>query len=284
VSAFLIAGLLTGVVYALSAVGLVLMYQTTGVLNVAWGATGAIGAYGFVSLRADIGPWWAYLVVVTIAAAVGLLLGVITLPARWASETAKLVASVGLLTVVPTVVLLAWPDTPRGGTSLSNAEAFTLAGVVITVHQVTMLVVAGFGTAAIYAFFRVGRVGSALRAMAADTEMAELVALPVRRLWLLAWTLVIGASCVSAVLVLPSGSLDTGTLTLTVLPPLAAALAAGFRGPLWAAGIAVLLGVGDGLLASDKGWAVYRGGLPFAVAVVALTVSGSNRFRTWERV
>jgi len=55
---FVIFGLITGAIYGISAMGLVLTYKTSGVFNVAHGATSAVGAYIFYELRQVHGwPW-----------------------------------------------------------------------------------------------------------------------------------------------------------------------------------------------------------------------------------
>src|SRR2546430_17689920 len=79
---FIVSGLALGGVYALSGVGLVVLYRATGVLYLAFGAVGAMGALIAWSLgRAGVPGWLSWLVCVAVAAAITLGYGVIFGPA-----------------------------------------------------------------------------------------------------------------------------------------------------------------------------------------------------------
>src|SRR4051794_7234349 len=74
---FIIAGLVTGAVYGLAAVGLVLTYKTSGIFNFAHGALATIGAYVFYELYVRSGWSWplaAAVAVLVVAPILGLLM------------------------------------------------------------------------------------------------------------------------------------------------------------------------------------------------------------------
>jgi branched-chain amino acid transport system permease protein len=98
-ASFVVTGLIVGSVYALLAVGLVFMYQTTGVVNFAFGAFGALGAFTFATLRLDNGAVLSLVAVVVGGAVVGALVGAATTGAQTTSPTVKAVASLALLQV-----------------------------------------------------------------------------------------------------------------------------------------------------------------------------------------
>src|SRR6266480_6964268 len=83
VEQFLITGLSLGGVYALSGAGMVVLYRTTGVLNLAFGAVGALGALiAWDLINNSLWPEWpAYGVAVLFCAAVTLAYGVLLGPA-----------------------------------------------------------------------------------------------------------------------------------------------------------------------------------------------------------
>lgn len=55
---FIVAGLMTGSIYALAAVGLVLTYKTSGIFNFAYGALASVSAFLFYFLHVQRGlPW-----------------------------------------------------------------------------------------------------------------------------------------------------------------------------------------------------------------------------------
>ena len=74
---YIVLGLALGGVYALSGVGLVVLYQTTGVLNIAFGAVGAAGALISYYLIEHTGTpdWIAFLTCILFGGVVSLLYG-----------------------------------------------------------------------------------------------------------------------------------------------------------------------------------------------------------------
>jgi branched-chain amino acid transport system permease protein len=74
---FLVLGLALGGVFAMSGVGLVVLYRATGVLNLAYGAIGATGALIAWSLLGGVNRWIAYAVAIAFCGAVTLLYGVV---------------------------------------------------------------------------------------------------------------------------------------------------------------------------------------------------------------
>ena len=79
---FIVSGLALGGVYALSGVGLIVLYRATGVLNLAFGALGAMGALIAWSLiKAGVPGWLSWLACVVFAAAVTLGYGILFGPA-----------------------------------------------------------------------------------------------------------------------------------------------------------------------------------------------------------
>jgi branched-subunit amino acid ABC-type transport system permease component len=292
VETFVITGLIAGSVYALIAVGLVFMFQTTGVVNFAFGAMGAFAAFCFSTLRFDLAAGWALLVVVIGGGAAGAALGMVTLPVQRTSVTVKAVASLALIQAIIGIIPLIWGVDPRVAPILSQERAFELFEVIISWQQVITFVVAITAAVVIVAFFRFGLIGSALRAMAANTNVGRLIGLPVRRLWVLSWMLTTAVAALAGVLSVPSYGMSGQNLSFAVLYPLAAALVAGFRRPLTAIGAAFALGIADSLMRSQVApfdfslfgspLPTYAPMLPFVFVVAALTLGRTNS--SWERV
>ena len=96
---FIPIGLALGGVYALSGVGMVVLYRATGVLNLAFGAIGAMGALIAWSMitNAGVPSFWAYLVAVLFGGSSTLLYGMVFGPALAARDPlVKSVATLGL--------------------------------------------------------------------------------------------------------------------------------------------------------------------------------------------
>src|ERR671928_1604104 len=103
---FIVIGLAFGGVYALSGVGLVVLYRTTGVLNVAFGAIGAAGALIAYYLVNHTGwpHWLAYTICVLFGGVVNLLYGMVFGPAFARRDPlVKMMGTLGLA-----LILLGW--------------------------------------------------------------------------------------------------------------------------------------------------------------------------------
>ena len=112
---FALLGLGAGSVYALMALGLVLVYRGSGVLNFAQGAMGMIGAFTFYVWRDDGMPT---LLAFALSVALGIAIGTAThflimRPLRRAPAISRLIATLALLTVLLALGLELWGDTPR---------------------------------------------------------------------------------------------------------------------------------------------------------------------------
>ena len=98
---FLVLGLALGGVFAMSGVGLVVLYQATGVLNLAYGAIGATGALISWSLLGGVNEWIAYSACIAFGGLVTLLYGFLFGPSFAARDPlVKATATLGLLLIL----------------------------------------------------------------------------------------------------------------------------------------------------------------------------------------
>ncbi len=114
-SQFLVSGLALGGVYALSGVGLVVLYRATGVLYLAFGAVGAMGAFiTYAMVQASLPGWIAWLVCILFGGVCTLAYGMVFGPplAR-RGPLVRAVATLGLTLILFGVMNLLWP--PTGG-------------------------------------------------------------------------------------------------------------------------------------------------------------------------
>jgi branched-chain amino acid transport system permease protein len=274
---YIILGLALGGAYALSGVGLVVLYQATGVLNVAFGAVGAAGALiSYYLVNHTSWPHWlAYLVCIAFGGAVNLLYGVVLGPAFAARDPlVKMMGTLGLALIL--LGLMAW-RAPAGGAFVrvlilpTTNHRFQLFGAVVNWTQVIALVFAVVLTAGTTAFLRFTSLGTAMRAMADDRDITATLGVPVRRVEAAAW-LGSGLVCGASGLLLADlfTSLDYTALTFLVISSLAAALIGRLRS-LWvtlAGGIAV--GFVQAVLAPYGSFTNYRSATPFVLSIVAL--------------
>lgn len=281
-STHIVAGVVNGSIFALLAVGIVLVYQITGVLNFAFGSIGMVAVYAFSTLTFGLDPWLALAAVTVGAAVAGAIVGALTVSAQPASPNVKAVATLGLVSALQGLVVLVWGVNPREVPRLARGRAFTLFDIGVSWQRVFAVAVAIGLTLGVMLLFRRSALGAALRAMAESSRTAKLVGLPVRRLWVMAWSASTAVAAFAAVFVLPEIGFDPAAQTFIILIPFAAALVARFQSVSVAFVTALVLGVTRGVLDGVSSLADYRDLLPLLVVLVSLTAARTNH--TYERV
>jgi branched-chain amino acid transport system permease protein len=276
---FIVSGLALGGVYALSGVGLVVLYRATGVLYLAFGAVGALGALIAWSLATKAGApgWVSWLVCVVVAAAVTLGYGIIFGPALAGRDPlVKAVATLGLTLVLYGLMDLLWTTSGGQARSLTlptDKTAFAIgSGVQIQVTW-TQVIALGAGvvlTATTGAFLRYTKVGTAMRAMANDREITAALGVPVRRVEAAAWLGCGVLAGIAGLLLADLVALDATTLTFLVISSLAAVLIARMRSIAVTFAAAIAIGLIHDLLTPITSLTNYRDMTPFVLAAVAL--------------
>jgi branched-chain amino acid transport system permease protein len=272
---FLVSGLALGGVYALSGVGLVVLYRATGVLYLAFGAVGAMGALLAWQVQQDGWPGWAsWILCIATSGIVTLLYGMVFGPPLAGREPlVRGVATLGLALVLFGIMNLEW--TTSGGAVRSLAlptdnGGFTISGLQVTWTQVISLgagVVLAVGTAA---FLRFTKLGTAMRAMANDREITATLGVPVRRVEAAAWFGCGILAGIAGLLLADLVQLDATTLTFLVISSLAAALIARLRSIAVTFAAALVVGLVHDLLTPITQLTNYRDMAPFVLAAIAL--------------
>jgi branched-chain amino acid transport system permease protein len=287
---FIVIGLAFGGVYALSGVGLVVLYRATGVLNVAFGAIGAAGALIAYYLVNHTGwpHWLAYTICVLFGGVVNLAYGMVFGPAFARRDPlVKMMGTLGLALIL--LGLMAW-RAPVGGAFArflplpSSTHLYRVFGTNINLTQIIAIGLALVITAAVTVFLRVTKLGTAMRALANDREITATLGVPVRRVEAAAW-FGSGLACGASGLLLPDllTSLDYSALTFLVISSLAAALIGRLRS-LWVTmlgGLAV--GVAQAVLSPYESLSRYRSAAPFVLAIIALLYLSRRRVVTISR-
>jgi branched-chain amino acid transport system permease protein len=275
---FIVSGLALGGVYALSGVGLVVLYRATGVVYLAFGAVGAMGALIAWSLikNTSVPGWVAWLVCVLFAGAVTLAYGMVFGPALAKRDPlVKAVATLGLTLVLFGVMDLLW--TSGGGQSRAITLPTDNSGFMVGQLQVNWTQVIGLGagiaiTLVTGAFLRYTKLGTAMRAMANDRDITATLGVPVRRVEAAAWLGCGVLGGVAGLLLADLVALDATTLTFLVISSLAAALIARLRSITLTFVAAIAIGLIHDLLTPIQALTNYRDMTPFVLAAVALLV------------
>jgi branched-chain amino acid transport system permease protein len=186
----LVGGLLSGVMYSLVAIGFVLIYKTSGVLNFAQGAMLLFAALTFVSLVERGVPFAvAFLATLIVMVLLGIAIERVVLrPLVNQPPITLFMATLGLSYVIEGAAQLLWGTQVHGLDLGINDTPFDIAGVFISQFDLFAAAIAG-GMVALFAlFFRYTRTGLAFRAVADDQFAALATGLRLPRVWAAVWT------------------------------------------------------------------------------------------------
>ena len=275
-AAYTIIGLSVGAIFALAALGIVLIYRVTGVLNFAHGAMGMFST--FVAWQVFYGyphrgmPSWA---VTAEAILVGLVfavvLGLMLLVFRWVRnrpQIVKAVITIGVLLALQSTASLIWKNNQYHLPIYLAPQDWTrtVAGVPIGFNSILIVVVAlglAFGLGALLRWTAFGR---AMRAVSDNPTSAALWGVRVDYVGAVSWMLGSLVAAVAGILITPFINFDTTSLTLLIVDSLAAALIGG----LVSLPLTVLGGLVLGLLETYPQIWIQSLGLPRLIALFVI--------------
>ena len=189
----LAGGLLAGVMYALVALGFVLIYKASGVFNFAQGAMVFFAALTFVSLvERGMNFWLALAVTLAAMVALGVAIEKVVLrPLINQPQITLFMATIGLTFVLEGLSQLAWGAQPHNlDLGIEDVPMQSLAqatGINLSRFDLFAAGIAAALVAAIALFFHYTRIGRALRAVADDHQAALAVGIPLKHIWAIVW-------------------------------------------------------------------------------------------------
>jgi branched-chain amino acid transport system permease protein len=218
-----VSGLSNGAILALAALGFVLIYKASGVINFAQGQFLLIGAYVVWALTVDAGLHWA----LAIAGAIGvaIVLGVVVerlvlRPLIGEPTISVIMVTIGLAQVLGALVQIIWGTQPHPFPEFIPDDVVTIAGARTGENRLWALGLVVLALVAFAIFFQRSRYGIAMRAVADDQQAALTMGISVRRTFALAWALAGVSAVVGGMLVanLIGVSGDVSNIGLLVFP------------------------------------------------------------------
>ncbi len=286
---YIVTGLALGGLYALSGVGLVVLYRATGVLNLAFGAVGAMGAFiAYSIIKAGDPGWVGWITCILFGGVVTLGYGMVFGPAlAGRGPLVQSISTLGLALVLFGVIDLAWPTTGGQSPSISfptDNGGFTVAGLQVSWTQVIALGLGVAITVGTAAFLRFSKLGTAMRAMANDREITATLGVPIRRVEAAAWLGCGLLAGLAGIMLADLSALDDTTLTFTVvISSLAAALIGQLRSIPVTFAAAIVIGLVHDLITPITQISNYQDMTPFVLAAIALLVMSRGQVMTRSR-
>ena len=189
----LIAGLLSGVMYSLVALGFVLIFKASGVFNFAQGAMVLFAALTFVRiLEMGVNFWLAIAISLAVMVVLAVVIERVMLrPLVGQPVIILFMATIGLNYFLEGLAQGIWdaevhglevgiPDVPWEAVMEST-------GILISLFDVWSAVICGVLVFLLAFFFQKGRIGRALRAVADDNQAAMSVGIPLQLIWAIVW-------------------------------------------------------------------------------------------------
>jgi branched-chain amino acid transport system permease protein len=208
----LLSGIIVGSIYSLVAIGFVLVYKATDVVNFAQGELMMLGAYVCYELilvyHIPFVP--AFLITLLFSAVLGVLIEFLVLrPMVGEPVFSVIMVTVGLSTLLRSIVGLVWGHDTYVFPSPFPEKSIDLLGITIfPVELVTVLsAVALF--LLFFLFFKYSNLGLAMRATAFDQKYAFLMGISVRKIFSLSWILASAVASIGGIFLASITSLQT---------------------------------------------------------------------------
>jgi branched-chain amino acid transport system permease protein len=227
----LVFGLIAGGIYGLLALGVVLVYRGSKVLNLAHGEIGTFALYIACWLIVDHHVPYALGILVAIGVAVGLGVGFergVVQFMRDAEPLAVAVATIGLLTLLVSVEFFVFGASPKNLPPALKGQGLTVADVVISRNRILGLVACALVAFGLAAVLKRTDFGLGVLAAAQDARATRLVGIPLARTSMFVWGVSSGLAAVAAILIEPDiGAFAPGFMSRLFVFALAAALVGG---------------------------------------------------------
>ena len=268
-------GLVTASILALGAVGFTVQFGVTNVFNLAYGDVMTAAAFAaYVASSLGVGSWWGLAVGGVVGAIASYLLNrlVYTPFIRRGSKLfVMIIVTIAMSLILQNVMQAVWGP---GFFSLHIApgSTFHLLGMIFTTSQIYILVIAASALAGVHGLLKYSRLGKAMRATAADPELARNCGVRTRLVTDCAW-LLSGALCgVSGVaLAVELGSFQSTTGGAFLVPVVASAAVGGIGHPYGAMLGALVIGLSTEL-APVVFAPQYKDVVAFVVLIIILLV------------
>ena len=241
------SGMITGCLYALGALGLVMIFKCSKVVNFSHGNVAGLTAflvYGLSSGMLMSLSWGAAVLIALLAAiAIAFLIYTIISPLVFESDLTSTIATLGFGLIAQGVTLLIFGADIVALDLPIPRFAFSVLGLLITGYDLTVLAVAVVTIGALFIVIDYTKLGIAFRAISENPFAAEVCGLNLRSVHYFAWITAAILGVIGALLIVPTTFLSVTTVATFMLQAFAAAVIGGFASLPGALVGGVLVGV-----------------------------------------
>ncbi len=275
---FLVVGISVGAVYALSGVGLVVLYRASGVVNFAYGALGGLAAMVcWQVIDLEYADWMGWMAGIGSATLLSWSYGRYIAPSLTHQDrVVRAMATLGFALMIMGIAQWYWGDTPRRLVLPTDSDGIEFDGRRLISHtRVAALLFAAFATFGMLWLLAKTSLGLRMRALQSNRTLSAIVGVRIKNVDTWAWTLAGLLAGVSGLFMGNMVRLNPTVLTFLVIP----AMAASMVGRMNSLTATVLGGLAIGVIESMVNLmpAVQRYGSATAFVVAILAVLWQQR-------
>jgi branched-chain amino acid transport system permease protein len=265
-----VSGLATGGIYASLALGIVIVYRSTRVINFAQGEMATFSTFvAWELIDQGVTYWLAFFLTLAVSFGGGVLLErVVIRPVEQAPVLTIVMVTLGLLILINGLTFWKWGGDEKSFPSAFSTRPIHIGGVAFSIQDFGVIGVSVGAVVLLYLLFEFTKVGLALRAAALNPDASRLLGVRVSWMLALGWGLAAVLGALSGLMTAPTTFLDPNMMQGVLLYALAAAVLGGLDSPLGA----VVGGLSLGVILNLVGrWHVIGGGgmrLAVALAII----------------
>ena len=217
------SGITVGGIYALIALGFVLIYKATSIINFATGEFMMVGAYFCLTLL--IHPQFPFLLCFFLTLGFAVLLGILAerlvlRPLIGEPIISVIMVTIGLSSILKGLVQVIWGPEEKGFPSVFPQTLLKIGPVVISPNYLWGFLIAILCVVIFAAFFKYSRSGVAMRATACDQQVALSMGISVKKILALSWSLGAMAAAIGGMVIgsIAGINLQLGLIGLKIIP------------------------------------------------------------------
>lgn len=281
----------SGAILALIALGFVIIYKSTGVINFAQGGLMLVGAYVAYNLHVTWGwPFWISVIgAVIVGALVGMALEFLVLRHMIGKPPfSQLMVTVGLLFVLQEICAIIWGANTLDLESPWGNDVVTILGAPIRVIGLWTIGIAAVLLVAFFVFFRYSKVGLSMRATAIDFEAAAAQGINPRTVYQASWAIAGAVGAIAAIMYAAPPNQLSLELQVQALIAFPVVILGGLDSPGGAVVGGLAIGIANNIVAKYFGdWfpvlgQSFAGVFAFVIMIVVLLIRPYGLFGTRE--
>ncbi len=226
------SGIISGCLYAMGAIGIVLIYKSSNVVNFAHGNLAGLAAFlvfGFTAGVFGKMAWGtAFMLTLAIMVVVMAVSYLVIAPLVFKSDLTSTIATLGVGLIAQGVTQIVFGSNVVSMDLPLPAWKMQLGPVRVTSYDVAVLLVTGAAIGLLYLLIERTRIGIAFRAVSANPFASRVCGLNLRNVHLFSWVVAGVLGLIAALLIVPTTFLSSTSVASFMLQAFAAAVVGGF--------------------------------------------------------